>query len=151
MLSTPIQISLPSRLSGCGSGSGFLLKWEIIGFEFYTLKHTMNGIIKTIYISTVGGVIQPGEVLADLVSLDDQSVVEVELLTFDVGYVSVGQRAKLKLSSSSLQKFGSIGGTILNISPDKFLRKSDSMPFFKVRIKPDKEAYSIHQIEFWIK
>ena len=100
-----------------------------------------NGIIKTIYISTVGGVIKPGEVLADLVPLDDQLVVEVELLTFDVGYVSVGQRAKLKLSSSSLQKFGSIGGTILNISPDKFLRKSDSMPFFKVRIKPDKEAF----------
>ena len=114
------------------------------------VRAPVNGVIKSVYKTTIGGVVKPGEILVDIFPIDDALVVEVQLPTYDVGYVEVGQIAKLKLSAPSLQRYGEITGTVQQISPDKLVRKKDGLPYFKIRIKPDaviftrgKETYKL--------
>jgi adhesin transport system membrane fusion protein len=94
-------------------------------------------VIKTLHVVTVGGVIRPGDPIADVVPAGDRLIIEAKLPTGDIGYVAMGQMAVVKLASADAMRFGGLNGTVVSISPDT-LMTPDGMPFYKVRIVTDK-------------
>ncbi len=73
------------------------------------LRAPVNGVIKTLHINTVGGVLSPGDVVADIVPVGDKLIIEAELPTQDIGYVSLGQSAVIRLASADAIRYGKSG------------------------------------------
>jgi len=105
------------------------------------LRAPVAGVIKSIHVSTIGGVVKPGDTVIDIVPGEDKLIVEAQLPTQDIGYVQVGQEAILKLNSPSLQRFGHVMGKVVRISPDKLIREEDGQPYYKVRIEPERNYF----------
>jgi len=98
-----------------------------------TVRSPVDGVVKTLNVVTVGGVIRPGDPIAELVPAGDRLIIEAKLPTSDIGYVATGQDAVVRLASADAQRFGGLKGTVIGISPDT-LTTPDGMPFYKVRI-----------------
>jgi adhesin transport system membrane fusion protein len=97
-------------------------------------------VIKTLHVTTIGGVIRSGDTVVDIVPGEDRLIIEAKLPTQDIGYVREGQTAVVKLASSDADRFGSLEGTVMSVSPDTILTP-EGEPFYRVRIKTENEYF----------
>jgi adhesin transport system membrane fusion protein len=80
-----------------------------------TVAAPINGIVKGLNVHTLGAVIQPGQVLLDIVPVDSQMMAEVAVSPTDIGHVQVGQAVKHKIATYDLSRYGSLPGQVSNI------------------------------------
>jgi len=99
-----------------------------------TLRSPVDGVVKSLHVATVGGVVRPGDDVVDVVPAGDRLVIEAKLPAQDVGYVAPGQLAKVTLASADAIRFGRIEGRVAHISPDT-LTTEDNVPYYKVRVE----------------
>jgi adhesin transport system membrane fusion protein len=111
------------------------------------LRSPVDGVIKTLYITTVGGVLRAGQTVIDVVPVDDRLVVEAKLKTDDIGYVKAGQSALIKLSSADALRFGGIDGTVTNVSPDTLVTEQGT-PYYKVRIEMVNDRFQRGDLQY---
>jgi len=109
-------------------------------FQRSVLTSPVEGVVMTLYVVTEGGVIAPGGSVVDIVPMGDAMVVEAKLPPQDVGYVHVGQPARVKLASSDGARFDHLNGEVSHISPDTVETK-DGTTYYKVRIKTDRDYF----------
>ncbi|MBF0422149.1 MAG: HlyD family type I secretion periplasmic adaptor subunit [Magnetococcales bacterium] len=105
------------------------------------VKSPVRGVVKTLYVATLGGVVKAGETIVDIVPDDDKLVIEAKLSIHDIGYVAVGQIAKVRLTSTDAARFGHLQGRVVTISPDTYITKEGS-PFYKVRIETNETQFT---------
>ncbi|MEY3201943.1 MAG: hypothetical protein RIR70_1493 [Pseudomonadota bacterium] len=86
------------------------------------LRAPQDGVIKDLATTTVGAVVQPGAVLMTLVPHDEALYADVEIRNQDVGFVRVGQRAKIKLAAYPFQRHGMLTGEVILVSADASAR-----------------------------
>ncbi|MBF0438471.1 MAG: HlyD family type I secretion periplasmic adaptor subunit [Magnetococcales bacterium] len=110
-------------------------------FRRTLVKSPVRGIVKSLNVATLGGVIKAGETVVEIVPEKDELVIEAKLPIHDIGYVAVDQPAKARLRSADAARFGDLTGHVINISPDTFVLK-EGYPFYKVRIKTDTSYFS---------
>lgn len=104
------------------------------------LRAPVNGIIKTLYVSTKGGVVQPGRTVLDIVPGGDRLVIEAQLPTQDIGYVQPGQAVKVKLASADAARFADLPGEVVTVSPDTLVTEQ-GVPYYKVRISTKRDYF----------
>lgn len=104
------------------------------------LRAPVDGIVKSLYVVTEGGVIQAGKTVLDIVPGDDRLVVEARLPTTDIGYIEVGQPARVQLASAEAVRFGALEGTVIHISPDTIVTQ-EGAPYYKVRIQTERDYF----------
>jgi membrane fusion protein, adhesin transport system len=104
------------------------------------LKSPIKGLVKTLHIFTIGGVLPPGGVVLDLVPLNERPIVVAHLEPQDVGYIQVGQEAFVQLDSMDAPRLGKISGKVEHISPDTLLSQ-DGRSFYVVKIGLEKDWF----------
>jgi adhesin transport system membrane fusion protein len=82
------------------------------------VKAPMDGIVKNVQINTVGGVIQAGQNILEIVPTQDEMLVEAFVRPTDVAFLHVGQEATVKLTAYDFNRFGGLSGVIEVLSPD---------------------------------
>lgn len=91
------------------------------------VRASMNAIVNRLMVNTVGGVIQPGSPLIELVPVNDELIVEVEISPKDIAYVIPGQRASIKLTAFDFSKFGALDGYVTKVSADSLTKEDGSI------------------------
>jgi len=86
-----------------------------------TIKSPINGIINKININTIGGVIAPGQVVAEIIPLDETLVVEGMISTNDRGKVWPGLPVMVKVTAYDYTIYGGIEGTLTQVSADSLI------------------------------
>lgn len=109
-------------------------------FQRSVLTSPVEGVVMTLHVVTKGGVIQPGGAVVDIVPVGDAMVVEAKLPPQDVGYVHVGQPARVQLASADGGRFDHLDGKVSHISPDT-VETQDGSTYYKVRIKTDRDYF----------
>lgn len=105
------------------------------------IRSPVDGIVKTMYVNTTGGVISPGQIVLTIVPTDDTLIVEAHLPIQDIGYVRAGQAAVVKLASRDARRFGNLAGQVVSVSPDA-LNLPDGRTFYAVRIKTERDYFA---------
>jgi HlyD family secretion protein len=77
-----------------------------------------GGVVKDLLVRAPGFVVQPGSALLRIVPDGDPLVAEAMLANEDVGFVEMGQRARIKLMTCPFQKYGMLEGRVTQISAD---------------------------------
>jgi adhesin transport system membrane fusion protein len=83
-----------------------------------TLLAPVKGTVKDIKVTTVGGVIQPGQQIMSIVPYADQLIVEAHVKPSDVAFLKPGLPAMVKISAYDFGIYGGLKGHVLTISPD---------------------------------
>jgi adhesin transport system membrane fusion protein len=109
-------------------------------FKRTTLVSPVDGVVRQLYVFTAGGVIKPGETVADILPLGDVLVVDAKLPIQDIGYIRVGQKALIRLASADAMRFDAIQGSVSFISADA-IDDSEGMSFYKVRVQTAKPFF----------
>ena len=91
------------------------------------VRASMNAVVNRLLVNTVGGVVQPGSPMLELVPMDDELVVAVEISPKDIAYVTPGQRASIKLTAFDFAKFGALDGEVTTISADSISKEDGSI------------------------
>ncbi len=113
---------------------------QTIGLKQQVIVSPVDGIVKTLEINTVGGVLAAGQPVASIVPKDAQMIVEADIRNQDIGYVQPGQPVVMKLDTYNFQDYGKLEGTIVSISPDAVQDEQKGW-VYKVKIAIDTASY----------
>lgn len=105
-----------------------------------TLRAPVKGTVTRLYINTVGGVIQPGAPIMEIVPFEDALLVQVEIQPKDVANISVGLPARLKFSAYDFAIHGSINGKVQFLSADTITDEQGNS-YYIARIRPEKTYF----------
>ncbi|MFY4759512.1 HlyD family efflux transporter periplasmic adaptor subunit [Aliarcobacter butzleri] len=98
----------------------------------------MDAIVNNILITTVGAKVRAGDVIMELVPVDEL-VIEAKLSPSEISFVKVGQKASVKLDAYDFSIFGGFEGKVKHISSDTLVEKTSKGDefFFRVLISID--------------
>lgn len=97
----------------------------------------LTGIIKKIDVTTIGGIVQPGMKMMEIVPIEDSLLVEVNINPKDIGFVRYGMKAVVKLTAYDYAIYGGLEGVVEHISADTIQNK-DEESFYVIRIRTKK-------------
>ncbi|WDF97900.1 HlyD family type I secretion periplasmic adaptor subunit [Pectobacterium carotovorum subsp. carotovorum] len=97
----------------------------------------VRGIVQQVLVNTIGGVIQPGSDLVEIVPLDDKLLVEAKIRPQDIAFLHPGQDAIIKLTAYDYTIYGGLKGQLEQISPDTVTDKEGNS-FYIIRLRTDK-------------
>ncbi len=95
-----------------------------------------EGKIKNINVTTIGGVVKPGEVIMQILPTSSDLVIDAKVSPADIAYVKEGQEATVKLDAYDYSIFGAMKGTVNYISPDTLMEQTPKgeEPYYRVLI-----------------
>lgn len=99
------------------------------------VKSPVRGRVQRLLANTVGGVVQPGRDLVEIVPLDDALVLEARVQPKDIAFIHPGQAATVKFTAYDFSIYGGLEGEVENISPDTVTDERGVNTFYVVRVK----------------
>ena len=101
------------------------------------VRSPMKGIVQRLFVHTIGGVIQPGADILEIVPTDSTLLVEVKIKPSDIAFIYFGQKAIVKFSAYDFAIYGGLDGEVVLISADTITDQKENV-FYTVRIKTNK-------------
>ncbi|MCW5771141.1 MAG: HlyD family type I secretion periplasmic adaptor subunit [Rhodospirillaceae bacterium] len=107
------------------------------------LRSPVRGIVKTVGVTTIGGVVKPGEPLIEIVPAEDTLLVEVRIKPSDIAFLRMEQDATIKISAYDYSIFGGLEGKVVEISSDVIVDEKKTShgerdTYYRVRVKAQK-------------
>jgi membrane fusion protein, adhesin transport system len=101
-----------------------------------TILSPAKGIVQLLVQRNAGEVIKPGDLVAEIISLQSDVIAEVQLLAKDIGNVKLDAPARIKASNYDPTGIEIATGRVVDISATTFETK-DGQPYYRTRIKLD--------------
>jgi len=98
------------------------------------VKSPVRGRIQRLLANTVGGVVQPGKDIVEIVPLDDSLVLDARVQPRDIAFIHPGQKANVKFTAYDFSIYGGLDGVVENISPDTVIDEKGNA-FYVVRVR----------------
>ncbi|MBJ7380370.1 MAG: HlyD family efflux transporter periplasmic adaptor subunit [Polynucleobacter sp.] len=98
----------------------------------------VDGVVQDLKFRTLGGVVPPGAILMNVVPVDGFMHAEVRVSPTDIGFVKVGQTARVKFGTYDFMRYGTMEGKVSMVSPYSTLNEKQE-PYFKVIISLPKK------------
>ena len=101
------------------------------------IRSPVRGVVKDIHLTTIGGIIKPGEEIMEIVPLDDTLLVEVNIKPSDIAFLHPGQPATLKITAFDYSVYGGLHAQLVDISPDTVIDEKDPkrQSYYKVKLR----------------
>ena len=94
----------------------------------------INGIVNRITYQSDEAYIKTGDVLLDIVPINDELIVEARIDPKDIAKIGVSDKVKISLTSFDPAKFGRIDGEVINISPDAVSNPDTGEQFYSIKV-----------------
>jgi adhesin transport system membrane fusion protein len=102
-----------------------------------TVTSPVKGIIKQLKINTIGGVVQPGSDMLEIVPLEDSLLIEARVRPQDVAFLHPGQKAMVKFNAYDYTIYGGLKANLELISADTIVDK-DGRSFYLIQVRTDR-------------
>ena len=99
-----------------------------------TVRSPVKGTVKLLAVRTVGGVVQPGSPLAEVVPLEDALLIETRIRPADIAFVSVDQRAIVKITAYDYSIYGGMEGRVVYVSADS-IQPQQGEPYYIAHVR----------------
>ena len=110
------------------------------------VRSPVNGVIKTIANKTPGGVVQPGTPMAEIVAVEDTLLVEARVRPQDIAFITIGQKASVKLAAYDYSIYGALDAKVEMVSADSTQPQQGqpAEPYYVVHVRTDKANIAYH-------
>lgn len=105
-----------------------------------TIVSPVDGIIKQLNFNTIGGVVQSGMDLVEIVPQSDVLLVEAKIDPRDIAFINPSQKAIVKITAYDFSIYGGLDGKIVEISADSIVDKEskEGKSYYRILVKTDK-------------
>jgi adhesin transport system membrane fusion protein len=101
------------------------------------IRSPVRGLVKTLHVRTIGGVIRPGMDIMEIVPVDDTLLVEARIRPSDIGFLRPGLEAMIKFTAYDFSIYGGLRGTLESISADSIVDEQTNESYFLVTLRTD--------------
>ena len=105
------------------------------------LKSPVSGTVKLISVNSKGAIVTPGVTVAEIVPEDEKLIIEANLPLSEIGYISVGLDAKIRLNTPEGSRFKPISGKVVFVSADRTSTKNEQEDFYLVKIETNEISF----------
>lgn len=106
------------------------------------VKSPVRGRVQRLLANTVGGVVQPGKDIVEIVPLDDALVLEARVQPKDIAFIHPGQAATVKFTAYDFGIYGGLDAEVENISPDTETDERGTNTYYVVRVRTKQTNFS---------
>jgi membrane fusion protein, adhesin transport system len=103
------------------------------------IRSPVKGTVKRLLVNTVGGVVQPGKDIVEVVPLDDTLLLEAKVLPKDIAFLRPGERAMVKFTAYDFSIYGGLQATLEQIGADTVTDEKGNT-YYMVRVRTDKPS-----------
>lgn len=101
------------------------------------LRAPVDGIVNAIHINTLGGVVQPGSDLIEIIPYSGTIQIEAKISPKDIGFLSLNQPAKVKITAYDYSIYGGLEGYVERIGADSLTDEITGETYFPIDIVAD--------------
>ena len=105
-----------------------------------SIRSPVKGTVKRLLVNTVGGVVQPGKDMIEIVPLEDALLLEARVLPRDIAFLRPGQPAIVKFTAYDFAVYGGLDGTLEHIGADT-VTDDKGNAFYTVRVRTSKPGF----------
>ena len=105
-----------------------------------TIISPVNGQIKELSFHTIGGIIKPGDIVAEITPIDGSLMIEAKIKTSDRALVWEGQEVSVEVTAYDTSRYGTLEGELIYISSDSFMDNNGNS-FYEAKVKTTKSSF----------
>ncbi|WP_411819430.1 HlyD family type I secretion periplasmic adaptor subunit [Hyphococcus formosus] len=109
------------------------------------VRAPVAGVVNRVLVSTISGVIEPGATIVELVPSEDTLLVEARVKPADIGFLHIGQDARVSITAYDSSVYGSLDGTIETISPDAIEDEKSGDRYYSIKVRTKADALKSRQ------
>ncbi|WP_427969833.1 HlyD family type I secretion periplasmic adaptor subunit [Altererythrobacter sp.] len=102
------------------------------------LRSPADGIVNDVQITTVGGFVNAGEKIMQIVPVGDKLLVEARIKPRDIAFIKVGDRAVVKVTAYDFATYGGLTGVVQQVSADSVYDEAEREAYYTVLVETDK-------------
>ena len=106
------------------------------------LKSPVSGTVKLISVNSKGAIVTPGVTVVEIVPEDEKLIIEANLPLSEIGYISVGLNAKIRLNTPEGSRFKPINGKVVFVSADRTSTKNEEEDYYLVKIETNETSFT---------
>lgn len=106
------------------------------------LRSPADGIVNDVQITTIGGFVNAGEKIMQIVPVGDKLLVEARVAPSDIAFIKVGDRANVKVTAYDFSIFGGLRGRVQQVSADSIFDEVERQAYYTVLIETDRSYIS---------
>ncbi len=105
-----------------------------------SIRSPVKGTVKRLLVNTVGGVVQAGKDIIEIVPLEDTLLLEARVQPRDIAFLRPGQPVMVKFTAYDFSIYGGLEGTLEHIGADTVMDDKGN-PFYVVRVRTVKPGF----------
>ena len=102
------------------------------------LRSPVDGIVNDVQVTTIGGFVQPGQKIMEVVPLGEKLLVETRVKPSDIAFIKVGDKALVKVTAYDFSIYGGLDGRVVQVSADSIYDENEKQAFFTVIVETNR-------------
>jgi adhesin transport system membrane fusion protein len=102
------------------------------------IRSPVDGVVNDVQVTTIGGYVQPGQKIMEVVPLGEKLLVESRVRPNDIAFIKVGDRALVKVTAYDFSIYGGLEGRVVQVSADSIYDENEKQAYFTVIVETDK-------------
>ena len=102
------------------------------------IRSPVDGVVNDVQVTTIGGYVQPGQKIMEVVPLGEKLLVESRVRPSDIAFIKVGDRALVKVTAYDFSIYGGLDGRVVQVSADSIYDEQQKEAYFTVIVETDK-------------
>ncbi len=102
------------------------------------LRSPVDGVVNDLQVTTIGGFVQAGQKVMEVVPMGDKLLVETRVKPSDIAFIKVGDKALVKVTAYDFSTYGGLDGRVVQVSADSIYDEVEKEAYFNVIVETDK-------------
>ena len=102
------------------------------------LRSPVDGVVNDVKVTTIGGFVQAGEKVMEVVPLGEKLLIETRVKPGDIAFIKVGDKALVKVTAYDFSTYGGLDGRVVQVSADSIYDEVEKQPYFTVIVETNK-------------
>jgi adhesin transport system membrane fusion protein len=99
------------------------------------LRSPVDGVVNDVQVTTIGGFVQAGEKVMEVVPMGDKLLVETRVKPSDIAFIKVGDKALVKVTAYDFSTYGGLDGKVVQVSADSIYDEVERQAYFNVIVE----------------
>jgi adhesin transport system membrane fusion protein len=108
------------------------------------LRSPVDGVVNDVQVTTIGGFVNAGQKVMEVVPMGDKLLVETRVKPSDIAFIKVGDRALVKITAYDFSTYGGLDGRVVQVSADSIYDEVTREAYFNVIVETNRAFVSSH-------
>jgi adhesin transport system membrane fusion protein len=108
------------------------------GARGWELRSPVDGVVNDVQVTTIGGFVQPGQKVMEVVPMGDKLLVETRVKPSDIAFIKVGDKAMVRVTAYDFSTYGGLDGKVVQVSADSIYDEKEKEAYFTVIVETDR-------------